>query len=38
MRSLGLDDADLAVIERFYEHPDARFVPDTLISAWGRRP
>lgn len=38
MRSLGLDDDDLAVIERFWEHPDARFVPGTLISAWARRP
>jgi hypothetical protein len=26
----------IRLIERLDEHPDARFVPGTLISAWAR--
>jgi hypothetical protein len=33
-----MDEKDLAAWERFFEHPDARIIPGTLIRAWARRP
>jgi hypothetical protein len=37
-KMIDADEKELAAWERFYEHPDARIIPGTMIRAWARRP